>query len=169
MNNVSKTDELCTQCGLCCDGSIFADIELESESEKVAVEALGLEIDTDGPPLLLLPCTGLDGTRCSVYKNRPGRCRTFECRLLQKANAGAVSVLDAQRIIAETRAHVAALDRLCREAGEESEDLPLQERCVEVLARPGECGDEVADHTRSKIAQGMDTMGRMLQQHFVGD
>ena len=33
------TDTLCTRCGLCCDGSLFADVELASP-----VEAAGLEV-----------------------------------------------------------------------------------------------------------------------------
>ena len=36
---------LCTRCGLCCDGSLFADVELRDEGESVAVEAMGLEVE----------------------------------------------------------------------------------------------------------------------------
>ncbi|MEM7392524.1 MAG: YkgJ family cysteine cluster protein, partial [Verrucomicrobiota bacterium] len=73
---------LCTQCGLCCDGTIFDDVELGSESEATGLELLGLDVDTDDRPMLLEPCRALNGTRCTIYKHRPGCCRTFECRLL---------------------------------------------------------------------------------------
>ena len=82
-SSANMIDQLCTQCGLCCDGTLFADVELEDESEE-AVLSLWASIDTDGPPVLLQPCMALDGTRCTVYQHRPGCCRTFECRLLQR-------------------------------------------------------------------------------------
>ena len=43
--------QLCTQCVLCCDGTLFADVELEDESEEAVLESMGLAIDTDGPPV----------------------------------------------------------------------------------------------------------------------
>ena len=37
------TDTLCTRCGLCCDGTLFGDVELRGPVEAAQVEALGLE------------------------------------------------------------------------------------------------------------------------------
>ena len=96
------TDLLCTRCGLCCDGSLFADVELSGADEATGLEALGLEIeDDDGAGLLIQPCRALKGTRCSIYKHRPNCCHTFECRLLQQARRGTVSVAAAQKKITE--------------------------------------------------------------------
>jgi len=102
----SLPDTLCTRCGLCCDGSLFADVELASAAEAAGLEAMGLEIeDGDGDPrsLLIQPCAALKGTRCGVYEHRPGCCRTFECRLLQEVRRGAVSVEAALGKIAKAR------------------------------------------------------------------
>ena len=82
----SLTDTLCTRCGLCCDGSLFADVELAGGDEAAALEVMGLEIeegDEDDDGLLLQPCGALQGKRCGIYPHRPDCCRTFECQLLQ--------------------------------------------------------------------------------------
>ena len=73
----SLTDALCTRCGLCCDGSLFADVELSGPTEAAGLEALGLEIEDDGNggEVMALPCGALRGKRCSIYRRRPKCCR----------------------------------------------------------------------------------------------
>ena len=88
---LSLTDILCTKCGLCCDGSLFADVELANRDEASALEVMGLDIEDDDEvdgELLLQPCAALKRKRCSIYPYRPNCCRTFECRLLQKVKRG---------------------------------------------------------------------------------
>src|SRR3990170_3443058 len=99
----SLTDTLCTRCGLCCDGSLFADVELASGDEASALEVMGLEIedaDEDDAGLLVQPCAALTGKRCRLHPHRPDCCRTFECRLLQEVERGAISVERANKTIA---------------------------------------------------------------------
>ena len=102
------TDTLCTRCGLCCDGTLLGDVELTGPAEAARLELLGLDVDGDDADteLLALPCAALRGTRCSIYAQRPRCCRTFECRLLQNAERGTVSVERALDQIAEARAQV---------------------------------------------------------------
>src|SRR5512140_293203 len=91
----SLTDIICTRCGLCCDGSLFADVELASSDEALAMEVMGLETedgDEDGGGLLVQPCGALQGRRCRLYPYRPDGCRTFECRLLQEVKCGMAGV-----------------------------------------------------------------------------
>lgn len=103
---------LCTRCGLCCDGSLFADVELRDEGESVAVEAMGLEVEEEeGRELLVQPCGALNGTACGVYPHRPECCRTFECRLLRDYQAGGVSQREALEVIASLRGLIACGDR----------------------------------------------------------
>src|SRR5689334_6854613 len=59
---------LCTRCGLCCDGSLFADAELAAR-ETTTLEVLGLEIedaDKSEPAVLLQPCAAFKRKRCSI-------------------------------------------------------------------------------------------------------
>ena len=73
---------------------MFADVELSGDDEADSLECLGLAIDPDEPPLLLQPCTALDGTRCGIYQHRPECCRTFECRTLQEAQREEISEVE---------------------------------------------------------------------------
>ncbi|MFT5125936.1 MAG: Fe-S-cluster containining protein [Kiritimatiellia bacterium] len=162
------TEALCTQCGLCCDGSIFDDVELASRAEAKKLATLGLEIDADDqPPLLLLPCTALRDKRCSIYQHRPGHCRKFECRLLQDAQEGRIELQAAEQVVETALTQTRDLRALCRDLGGPSEDLPLKMRCVEVLALPIDCADDTANAKRGELVRAMDAMARLLSEHFV--
>src|SRR4029077_16451290 len=141
----SLTDTLCTRCGLCCDGSLFADVELASRDEASALEVMGLDIeDTDDDEvdggLLLQPCAAVTGKRCSIYPYRPNCCRAFECRLLQEVRRGAVSVDRAKDKIAEASKRIQRVKELIVAVGQVNEHLSLKERCVEALA----LGEDIA-------------------------
>ena len=43
----SLTDTLCTRCALCCEGSLFADVELSGPKEAAGLEIVGLKIEDD--------------------------------------------------------------------------------------------------------------------------
>lgn len=135
----SLTDTLCTRCGLCCDGSLFADVELAGRAESTRMELLGLQVEEhDGESeLLQLPCGALCGTRCGVYAHRPKVCRTFECRLLQDTRRGVVEVKRAIALIDVTRSRIGRVKELLVQLGDHDQSLPLRERCAEVLATTG--------------------------------
>src|SRR5690349_8705161 len=135
----SLTDSLCTRCGLCCDGSLFADVELASANEATALEVMGLEIeisdeDDDDGELLLQPCGALKGKQCSIYPYRPDCCRTFECRLLQSVKRGTLGVERANEKIAEALKRIERVKKLAAQFGAGNAHLPLKERCAEALA-----------------------------------
>lgn len=129
------TDLLCTRCGLCCDGSFLADVELAGEEEAEGLEAMGLAVEEDdaGGWLLVQPCRALEGRRCTVYSHRPECCRTFECRLLQEARRGLVSVDDACRRIDEAQARIGRLEGRVRALGQRDQGLVLADRCADAL------------------------------------
>ena len=133
----SLTDALCTECGLCCDGSLFADVELTGLTEAAGLEIMGLEIEDDdaGGALLVQPCGALQGKRCGIYAHRPECCRTFECRLLRQVRCGEVSITRARESIAEAFLQIERIHSLTFELGQCDERLPLKERCLEAMAQ----------------------------------
>ena len=103
-SSVGESGSLCVRCGLCCDGSLFADVELRDEAEAVTIEALGLEVEEeDGRELLLQPCRALRGKICGIYAHRPECCRTFECRLLKDFLRGDVDLAGALVVVDKLR------------------------------------------------------------------
>ena len=134
---ISLTDTLCIVCGICCDGVLFADVELAGRHEVSALEVLGLDVedpDEDHHGLLLQPCGALHGTRCSIYAHRPECCRTFECRLLQEAQRGIVTIEDATATIGETLSRIVHIRALAASLGQLDERMSLKELCIDALA-----------------------------------
>jgi hypothetical protein len=94
--------ELCLQCGLCCDGTLFAHIDIK-EGELEYAESLGLEVEVgengevSGAPE---PCTAfLDGC-CSLYRvGRPQACGEYRCELLNQYVARSRSLDDALGVV----------------------------------------------------------------------
>jgi hypothetical protein len=145
----SLTDTLCTRCGLCCDGSLFADVELANGDEASALEVMGLEIedaDEDDSGLLVQPCGALQGKRCRIYPHRPDCCRTFACRLLQGVERGMVAVERANEKIAE------ALKRI--------------ERVKELLAL-SQAADPGMNRKRAELQAAMTSVERLIQATFL--
>ena len=162
------TDSLCTRCGLCCDGALFGDVELSGPREATRLALLGLDVDTDDADteLLALPCRGLRGTRCSVYAHRPSCCRTFECRLLQDAGQGAVTVDDALTTIASTKAQVRRVTTLL--AGLEprrGQRLPLAERVADAMAEAP--ASPAGVRRQAALGRAMAALTRTLRTSFV--
>ncbi len=164
------TDTLCTRCGLCCDGSLFADVETASLAEATGLEVMGLEIeddDADGS-LLIQPCGALRGKRCGIYAQRPECCRTFECRLLQDVRRGAVGVKQAGEHIAEALERIARVRELAVELGQLDGRLPLMECCAEALALTDEADvDPVVNRKRAALENGMAAVEALIQKRFL--
>ena len=163
------TDILCTRCGLCCDGSLFADVELAGTDEASALEVMGLEVeDDDDGAQLLQPCAALTGKRCGIYPHRPECCRSFECRLLQEAKRGAVSVDEAREKIAEVLRRIERVNDLIGQLGVSNDRLPLKERCAEALVGSGEGrADSGRNRKRDELEAAMAGVERLLQESFL--
>jgi uncharacterized protein len=164
----SLTDMLCTQCGLCCDGSLFADVELAGRAESTRLEVLGLEIeddDTNGE-LLLQPCRALQGRHCGIYAHRPECCRTFECRLLQDVRRGAVGVERAGEQIAETLRQIRRVRRQMARLGQRDGRLPLTESCAEVLSRDADADLEV-NRRRAELEVATSAVEESIRRRFL--
>ena len=164
----SLTDTLCTRCGLCCDGTLFADVELAGRAESASLEVLGLEVEDDDPgrALLIQPCLALQGKRCSIYAHRPQCCRTFECRLLHDVRRGAVSVERAEEHISDALNRIARVEALLIQLGQPKRRLPLKERCDEALAAEHSGGLSV-DRKRAELEAAMSAVERLIRTIFL--
>lgn len=165
----SLTETLCTRCGLCCDGTLFADVELTGRAEAARVEIMGLEVEDEGAGagLLSQPCAALKGRRCGIYAHRPKCCRVFECRLLQDARRGAVTAGRAVEQIADARAQIRRVRELLARLGQRDSRLPLKERCEEALAAGGRATTETV-RLRAELRAAMSAVERTLWNTFLG-
>ncbi len=168
MTSSTFTDALCTRCGLCCDGTLLGDVELTGPAEAARLELLGLDVDTDDADteLLALPCAGLRGTRCSVYTQRPRCCRTFECRLLQDARQGLVTVDVALARIATAKQQIRKVEGILARAERRPVALPLAERIADAV--DAEPGATVSSRRRLRALEAAsDELSRTLRATFL--
>ena len=129
--------KLCPACGLCCNGVLFGDVELQPTDNTALLRKLGLVLIAKGRKQCFSePCACLDGKLCRIYRDRPNRCRTFECGLLKRVQKGQISVSGALKSISAARATVKEVLGLVRRLGNTEENVPLNHRYAAITALP---------------------------------
>src|SRR3954467_2199527 len=126
MNN-GDSNALCLECGLCCNGVIFADVQLEPQDNSSRLRALGLLFANQNSKSknqkFTQPCTAFEGCRCRIYSDRPKYCREFECLLLKNVNAGQMDIPKASRIIRTALQRVEKVKKILRDLGDTDEHV----------------------------------------------
>jgi len=142
----SLAGKLCLACGLCCNGVLFKDVELQPGDSAARLKALGLPVreprharrtteqspDTklkQRPAKFPQPCAALCADNCCrVYARRPARCREFECALFKAVLDDDMELAAALRIVQKTRRQADKVRRLLRALGDTDEHLALSLR-----------------------------------------
>lgn len=152
--NPPLPDQLCLHCGLCCDGTLFRDVELQPGDDAEKLRALGLPIPLpkSGLPVLSFrqPCAGLCADlACRVYADRPTRCREFECALFKEVALKKVALPAALKVIRQSRQMAEKVRRLLRELGDAGERVSLARRFKRVQRKfdAGELPEGLATET----------------------
>lgn len=141
--STSIAEKLCLSCGLCCNGVIFADVQLQRGDDAAQLRALGL-LKANSAKKFPQPCAMHDGCRCTVYKERPRYCREFECLLLKNAQEGRVSELEATRVIKDALKKAARVRGLLEELGDRDSSVALSKR-FQAMRRRLENGPATAE------------------------
>jgi hypothetical protein len=151
--------QLCTACGLCCNGVLHPyatlfDAEIEQARE------IGLDVFShEGWPAFHLPCTRLDGAHCTVYERRPRVCAAFRCRLLRRLHDGEVGLDEALAIVGEAKASVEVI-QACVGPGE-----PLVS-AWEQIRQTGEVAAEQGCARSPSFVQSVSLLTELVREHF---
>lgn len=95
----AEDDNICIDCGMCCDGTMFVKVALPGDGDVTMLAGTPVSLQgSDGEPFFSQPCAAFDGC-CSIYERRPSNCRGFRCSLLHRHDRGEVSTDEARRII----------------------------------------------------------------------
>ena len=160
---------LCLQCGLCCNGVLFADVRLQAGDDAKRLAALGVALQTRGKLTRFpQPCSCLEGKLCRIYEDRPTRCRTFECRLLQRSQAGEVSEHAALKSIRNARQCAEKVRRILRELGDTDESIPLSRRYQRMMRRPIDLADQETSDLRGELMMAVAELTAVLEREFLG-
>lgn len=166
---MSAVEQLCPQCGLCCNGVLFGDVELQRGDSAHMLAAHGIGLFKKGRKRAFeQPCACFDGKLCAIYQDRPGRCRSFECGQIQRVNAGRLSLAAAERNVRSTQRLAAEVLRLLRALGNADEAKPLNQRYAAVMAQPMDlAGDEAQLELRGELMLAVGRLMDALKRDFL--
>lgn len=93
-----RSQDLCRNCGLCCDGTLFESLPVaEGEPLPPVLAAFAKRLGCIPQPC---PC---HREVCTVYANRPRVCAAFRCEVLKDYERGTVTRAEVETLIAEIR------------------------------------------------------------------
>ena len=170
MTNPGATiEKLCLVCGICCNGVLFKDVELQPGDDAGRLRTLAHPLETRrGRIRFPQPCAALGvDCRCRIYADRPVRCRDFECGLLQNVLGGRMEADAALRTIRATLRRAGEVKELLHELGDTEETLALSLRFQRMRKRL-EAGtdDEETAETYSRLTLAVHDLNLRLRQSF---
>jgi Fe-S-cluster containining protein len=153
---------------MCCDGTIFHHVRLQAGDSAKALAALGLKLKRKRKhDHILQPCPAHRDGQCSIYSDRPERCRLFECKQLQGVSAGEITEAEAEVKIREALERVRRLLALFRLAGETNSKGPLTIRYQKILAMPLDpAAGEAAAALRAQLIREMEEFEALVETEF---
>ena len=99
---VNKQQSLCQSCGLCCDGTLFSQADLDSTGVGPSWPQIVVQSISTGKSLPQ-PCAAFQRNLCVIYPSRPSVCQKFRCKLLKQYTSGKVSFDAALSVIGKTK------------------------------------------------------------------
>ena len=161
--------QLCPNCGLCCDSTLFADVELRAGDDAKRLQQLGLTLEKKGRSKLAFvqPCACFDSKLCGIYHDRPKRCRLFDCGLLKRVAAGEMTADAALKKISAAKKQAGRVRELLDLLGQHDERMALTHRYAAAMGAPIDLSDDqnAERHGEQMLAVG-ELMTR-LQRDFL--
>jgi Fe-S-cluster containining protein len=172
MNRKASTNpvaQLCPQCGLCCNGVLFADVELRKGDDAKRLTELGLSLMKKGRQRAFAqPCACFDGRLCRIYAERPAYCRAFECGLLKRVQAGELGADGALKTIAQDKRQVEKVCKLLRRTGSNDGQLALSLRYERAMSGPVDLsGGKASAGLPGKLMTTYRDLMQTLQRDFL--
>ena len=160
--------QLCPNCGLCCNGVLFADVELRAGDDAGRLAELGLSLTKKDSKLAFSqPCGCFDGKFCTIYADRPKRCRTFECGLLKRVEANAMTANAALKKISTAKIQAEKVRELLRQSGQRKEQMALTHRYAEAMQSPIDLADEGSAERHGDLMLAVNDLMTLLQRDFL--
>ncbi|HEY1662706.1 MAG TPA: YkgJ family cysteine cluster protein [Verrucomicrobiae bacterium] len=168
---MNSVEQLCPNCGLCCDSTLFADVELRQSDDATLLKKLGLSLHKKGKSKIAFaqPCACFDGKFCKIYEDRPKRCGLFECGLLKKVEAGKMTTNAALKKIRDAKALAGKVRELLDSSGQRDEKMALTKRYAETMSGPIDLSDETAADRRGELMMAVSNLMQILQRDFLSE
>ena len=160
--------DLCSACGICCNGVMFHKVGLQPGDSLPELKSLGLHVKRRRRgEFSLQPCPAHQEAHCTIYEKRPCRCRLFECRQLRQVASGVITEAMALEKITEVLALVAQVNALLLAEGKCDLKKPLSKRYEQITAEPLDPGaDSEMIERRGLLAGAMQELEALLENDF---
>jgi len=154
---------------LCCDSTLFADVELRAGDDAKRLKKLGLTLHqkTKNKQAFNQPCVCFDGKLCGIYNDRPKRCGLFECGLLKRVEAKEMTANAALKKISEAKRRVEKVRDLLRSLGQRDEQMALTHRYAEAMSAPIDLSDEAGAERHGELMLVVNDLMTVLQRDFL--
>ncbi len=160
---------------MCCDGTLFDNVQLGPNDDATKVKALGLPVKRSRArvPISFFrqPCSALCSDRsCKVYKDRPVQCRTFECGVFKGAQGSRITFDEALRLVKQAQRKANKVRRLLRKLGDTDEDRSLGDRFRRTQKRvESGIADETTAETFADLGLAIHLLNLLAQDKFYSD
>ena len=164
----STASRLCKACGLCCTGVLFHTVRLQPSESAQTFKALGMLLQHKKKyDFFNQPCTSFKENCCSIYAQRPLRCKLFECQQLKRLATGETTEVNALETILKAHHKVDQVQKLLQLSGPMNFKRPLSKQYANVTAEPldGSAGSE-ALALRSKLTEAFEDLNQFLNHEF---
>jgi Fe-S-cluster containining protein len=154
---------------LCCDSTLFADVELRDDDDATRLRQLGLMLVKKDrtKTAFAQPCACFDGKLCAIYADRPGRCRRFKCGLLKRVDTGEMTTGAALKKIAAAKQRTEAVRALLRSLGQRDEAMALTHRYAEAVSAPIDLSDASRADRHGELMLAVNDLMTILQRDFL--
>ena len=146
---------------MCCDGTLFHSVILQPSDSPRTLSSLGLTLKRKpGLTTFRQPCSAHQDNQCTIYENRPQRCRLFNCQQLLRVAAGEVTQSSAQEIIASTRKKINQVIEKIERLTETNPNQGLTQRFSVVIANTAPSPE------RTELEAAMSELQAILKKEF---
>ena len=162
-------EQLCPNCGLCCDSTLFADVELRAGDDVKRLKQLGLTLHQKTKTKLAFsqPCACFDGKLCQIYADRPNRCWKFDCGLLKHVDAGEMTAGAALMKISVAKRQAEKIRELLLSLGQHDEREALTHRYAEAMSAPIDMADVADAERRGELMLAVSDLMQLLERDFL--
>lgn len=164
----AAASRICTACGMCCDGTMFQIVKLQTGDRPSELGKLGLKVRSrDGEFFMEQPCPALRDTCCTVYEKRPARCRLFHCQQLRLMDGDHTTEREVMTVIASARELVEQVNSLILQNGLREDGQALLDRYERVMSTPVDAKMEPdLAEARHGLDAAMQKLRRLLNREF---
>jgi Fe-S-cluster containining protein len=102
VKNEVTHDELCMDCGLCCNGTLFKTFPVEQD--KIHLFESNQSKPNSTQQTVSQKCQHLDSCNlCNIYNNRPKICEQFSCGITEEVNDNKITIIEAKILIKQLK------------------------------------------------------------------